>query len=1078
MSRIAKLCAAVMIMAGLPLAAQIVISGQVNYQGTNVPYAPIQVCSVTSTGAPCTPTAAIYYDYTLSSPAPNPTTADSFGNYTFYAANLPTPGFYIVQVTPVAGTIWSYVVGGVGTGNGCLGGNTLANGCTGATTQTGAFNNIVAPGGTITGPVNFTGSDSTGVGQAVVGSSSPSLCGTASPLPYDLPQACTMSLYILQPKTLMNSVGWTNGGKYLTAVCGSGDLPTVTATTGTGTLPAAPYYYVQVEWTFASGPNLVSLEAFQPLTLTGEIAVGPPLAGVPAGAVNMRVFVAISSGQEQLQGTVSAGSTLTISAPLVSGVVPAMVPCPPDGLSSQYGYAGSLNVFLGPSTGAAATSTYGTTLLGSGAGQNLVSGDQDTFLGWHAGWLSTNAAHTTSVGVGAGSHMTGGIYNVFIGTDDCLFCTSGDDNTFVGSGTGVNNTASLNTFLGEDVAPNNTTGGGNTFAGALAAVNNTTGFDNTILGEVAGGQNTTGFLDVFIGRATGFGNTTGFFNSTYGEGSFFQGPLTGFANTGGGYQSGLMLTTGSHNSFYGAFGGFGTTTGSSNAFLGDSAGTINSTQSNSVMLGASAGQNAQGGSSTFLGAYAGEGAFYIPPPATPTGTATYQPIVGLSSGTIYAVLEGYDNTLAYHSQHSSEASCTVNGTTTNVCVWTNTAIPNATNCYLFVGASGAENTYFAVPCDGEEFFQTTATGASGSPDGSNNTGPANTGSGNVYVGEATGKSNTTGYSNTIVGTQSFLANTTGYDNTAIGYQTCNNEVSSYALLCGGWEAGLAAYGTHDDVFLGSASGTGSTRTVSDGAMSDCTSTPTILDSATANFQTIDVHGPISVAGAGAGGTALTANIYSLNSSTEVVLTNGCSTTVTGATVSITTPDTGADNTFTGSQSGAANMSGGGNTFNGAYAGSANTTGIDNTFVGNGAGSTNTTGNTNTAIGQGTALAGATDTDEIVIGRGVTGNGSHTATIGTSTTNATYLKGVIVQGVGTNVASASTIAPVAPLTHITGTTTISTITLPVSGFTGCIRLIPDGLWSTTTGGNIALGSTAVVGKVLEECYDGTSWYPSY
>ncbi len=87
-------------------------------------------------------------------------------------------------------------------------------------------------------------------------------------------------------------------------------------------------------------------------------------------------------------------------------------------------------------------------------------------------------------------------------------------------------------------------------------------------------------------------------------------------------------------------------------------------------------------------------------------------------------------------------------------------------------------------------------------------------------------------------------------------------------------------------------------------------------------------------------------------------------------------------------------------------------------------------------------------------------------------------------VGENIASAGTIAPTKSITHVTGTTTISTITPPV-GFTGtnrggCLTLIPDGLWSTDTNGNIALATTAVVSKALTMCYDaGTSkWYPIY
>lgn len=88
-------------------------------------------------------------------------------------------------------------------------------------------------------------------------------------------------------------------------------------------------------------------------------------------------------------------------------------------------------------------------------------------------------------------------------------------------------------------------------------------------------------------------------------------------------------------------------------------------------------------------------------------------------------------------------------------------------------------------------------------------------------------------------------------------------------------------------------------------------------------------------------------------------------------------------------------------------------------------------------------------------------------------------------VGAAIASASSITPVSEITHITGTTPIATIlasslACTASG-TGCqITLIPDGLWTTTTAGNIALAITAVVGQPVYLTYDsGTSkWYPSY
>jgi hypothetical protein len=103
--------------------------------------------------------------------------------------------------------------------------------------------------------------------------------------------------------------------------------------------------------------------------------------------------------------------------------------------------------------------------------------------------------------------------------------------------------------------------------------------------------------------------------------------------------------------------------------------------------------------------------------------------------------------------------------------------------------------------------------------------------------------------------------------------------------------------------------------------------------------------------------------------------------------------------------------------------------------------------------------------------------------------------ILASGVGTNsgpgtiltenaartIASAATIAPVGLINFISGTTTISTITPPSLGNGGAVvTLIPTGLWSTDTSGNIALATTAVVNKALTLYYDTatTKWYPSY
>jgi len=81
-----------------------------------------------------------------------------------------------------------------------------------------------------------------------------------------------------------------------------------------------------------------------------------------------------------------------------------------------------------------------------------------------------------------------------------------------------------------------------------------------------------------------------------------------------------------------------------------------------------------------------------------------------------------------------------------------------------------------------------------------------------------------------------------------------------------------------------------------------------------------------------------------------------------------------------------------------------------------------------------------------------------------------------------IASATTIAPTKAITFISGVTPIVTITAPspISLGGGQITLIPTGIFTTTTAGNIALASTAIVSKALIMTYDVTTakWYPSY
>jgi hypothetical protein len=63
-------------------------------------------------------------------------------------------------------------------------------------------------------------------------------------------------------------------------------------------------------------------------------------------------------------------------------------------------------------------------------------------------------------------------------------------------------------------------------------------------------------------------------------------------------------------------------------------------------------------------------------------------------------------------------------------------------------------------------------------------------------------------------------------------------------------------------------------------------------------------------------------------------------------------------------------------------------------------------------------------------------------------------------------------------HVSGTTAINTIEVPLTSFRGTVTIIPDGAFTLTTAGNIGKASTAVVGQAMTLHYDGVKWYPSY
>lgn len=107
----------------------------------------------------------------------------------------------------------------------------------------------------------------------------------------------------------------------------------------------------------------------------------------------------------------------------------------------------------------------------------------------------------------------------------------------------------------------------------------------------------------------------------------------------------------------------------------------------------------------------------------------------------------------------------------------------------------------------------------------------------------------------------------------------------------------------------------------------------------------------------------------------------------------------------------------------------------------------------------------------------------TPNIGAATGTSVTLSGLnATDAAAPTIASGVTIAPTKQITLISGTAAIETITAPtpISAGGGTITLIPTGLFTWTTAGNIALAGAAVVSRALTMTYDVTTnkWYPSY
>jgi hypothetical protein len=121
----------------------------------------------------------------------------------------------------------------------------------------------------------------------------------------------------------------------------------------------------------------------------------------------------------------------------------------------------------------------------------------------------------------------------------------------------------------------------------------------------------------------------------------------------------------------------------------------------------------------------------------------------------------------------------------------------------------------------------------------------------------------------------------------------------------------------------------------------------------------------------------------------------------------------------------------------------------------------------------------TTTDGIAIGATITGDTALTrvsAAVLQCTNNSTSVRCLL--GGGANVGSATALpVPVAGVYHVTGSTTITSITSTNIGTGTCIVLIFDGALTLTDGSNLKLAGDFVTtaDDTWTGCFDGTNWY---
>ena len=246
------------------------------------------------------------------------------------------------------------------------------------------------------------------------------------------------------------------------------------------------------------------------------------------------------------------------------------------------------------------------------------------------------------------------------------------------------------------------------------------------------------------------------------------------------------------------------------------------------------------------------------------------------------------------------------------------------------------------------------------------------GSGNMFVGLASGAFNTSGFNNSFLGFNAGQSNTTGNNNAFFGWESGDvNDAGNLNAFFGSNAGGANTTGSENS-FFGAAAGLSNTTSSFNSFFGRSAGRLNSTGSSNSFF------------GNGAGFSNTTGNENSFFGQNAGVSNTTSSFNSFFGRNAGKSNTTGSQNSFFGTDAGFLNTDGSLNSFFGRNAGSANNNGQENAFFGNGAGQTNTTGDKNAFFGNGAGFTNSTGSSNTMIGNSanlVSGNFTNAAAIG-------------------------------------------------------------------------------------------------